>query len=46
MEVLRFRMIGLGLYIVKRFVTLLGGEIVVESEAGKGSVLTVSMALS
>jgi signal transduction histidine kinase/HAMP domain-containing protein len=34
---------GLGLAIVKRFITLLGGEIAVESEVGKGSKFTVTI---
>jgi signal transduction histidine kinase len=38
--------VGLGLYIVKKFAELLGGEIAVESELDKGSVFTVLMPLS
>jgi signal transduction histidine kinase/HAMP domain-containing protein len=34
---------GLGLAIVRRFINLLGGEIVVESEEGKGSKFTITM---
>jgi signal transduction histidine kinase len=34
---------GLGLASVKKFVNLLGGEIVVESEKGKGSKFTITL---
>ena len=36
---------GLGLAIVRRFINLMGGEIVVESEEGKGSKFTITMPL-
>lgn len=35
--------IGLGLYIVKKYVEVLGGEIQVNSEVGKGSIFTVTV---
>ncbi|HXG51118.1 MAG TPA: GAF domain-containing protein [candidate division Zixibacteria bacterium] len=35
--------LGLGLYIARKFVELLGGEIVAESEVGRGSVFRVTL---
>jgi signal transduction histidine kinase len=35
--------IGLGLYIVKTFTQLLGGQVFLDSEVGKGSVFTVTL---
>jgi two-component system phosphate regulon sensor histidine kinase PhoR len=41
----KYRGTGLGLAIVKQFVNLLGGDIAVASEAGKGSTFTVTLPL-
>ncbi|MGH7926289.1 MAG: sensor histidine kinase, partial [Candidatus Binatia bacterium] len=35
--------VGIGLYLVNRFATVLGGDVSVESEVGKGSTFTVAL---
>ena len=42
-SITKYRGTGLGLAIVKKFVNLLGGDVAVESELGKGSVFTVTL---
>lgn len=42
----KFEGSGLGLTITKKFVDKLGGQIMVESEAGKGSIFTVKLPLT
>jgi signal transduction histidine kinase len=37
---------GLGLALVKKFIILMGGEIVAESEVGKGSKFTITIPIS
>jgi signal transduction histidine kinase len=42
----KYRGTGLGLAIVKKFVNVLGGEVGVESEWGKGSIFTITLPLN
>ena len=37
---------GLGLAIVRRFINLMGGDISVESEEGKGSKFTITLPIA
>jgi signal transduction histidine kinase len=43
LSIKKYRGTGLGLAIVKKFVILLGGQVAVESEVGRGSVFTVTL---
>lgn len=41
----RYFGVGLGLYLVKQYVTEMGGKITVESEVGKGSAFHLALSL-
>lgn len=45
-ETRKFAGLGLDLFIAKKFAQLMGGDIVVASESGRGSTLTVTLPIS